>query len=107
MKRCVPFRAPCGSEDNNLFLAPSAPESSLPSGIISVVNTGSDCDITISVTEFDSGVAVDYTIIPQSSVVIEVSELVSIIYSCVASTGTGDFCTGTFEADLQYTVMSS
>ncbi|WP_281887470.1 S-Ena type endospore appendage [Paenibacillus sp. YYML68] len=103
VKRCTPIRNICdGATEAVVFTAADTPSLQLPKGIISVVNTSTNCTMDVTVTDMSG--ANTYTLLPQSSVTVEVNELSSVTVICTGP-NPADFCTGTFEADLQYTVL--
>ncbi|MCA1063764.1 hypothetical protein QTG56_00845 [Rossellomorea sp. AcN35-11] len=106
IKRCTPISSPCdGTTVTTVFAVTSTPAQELPSGIISIINSSVDCTMTVTVSE--NGTALpSYTIIAQSSLVLEVSNLTSVTVVCSGNDTTA-FCSGTFEADLQYTAFQS
>ncbi|MFC0524819.1 S-Ena type endospore appendage [Pontibacillus salicampi] len=106
VKRCVPFRAICGDPEAIVYSSTSTAFDRLPSGVISVVNTGDECTITVEITQ-DGGTVSSFNVSPQSAIILEVVGLELVTFTCIASIPAGGVCTGTFEADLQYTVVST
>ncbi|NBI29016.1 S-Ena type endospore appendage [Chengkuizengella marina] len=104
IKRCTPIRNPCDDATvATLFTTEiSTTSSQLPKGIITIVNTSTDCTMDVNVTE-NGNAAVPYTVLAQSSINIEVNNLVLVDLTCTGPVTT-DFCTGTFDADLQYSI---
>ncbi|MFS1513373.1 S-Ena type endospore appendage [Chengkuizengella sp. SCS-71B] len=102
IKRCTPIRTQCdNSTEATLFTTTITTTSQLPSGMITVVNTSSECTMTVTVT--DEGVATPYEVMPLSSITVEVSSLSLVTVTC-DGTDPDAFCNGTFDADLQYTI---
>ena len=107
IKRCTPFSSPCdGTTITTIFATTSTPEQELASGMISIVNTSVDCTMGVSISENGTALVPSYTIIPQSSLVLQVSNLTRVTVVCTGPVA-GTFCSGTFEADLQYTAFQS
>ncbi|NBI29726.1 hypothetical protein [Chengkuizengella marina] len=108
VKRCVPIRDLCNgfASFTFLFFAQNIPINSpkLPKGMITVVNTSSDPDCLMAIFVIDAGVINVNLVLAQSSITIEVEQLFAAIAVCFGPDPT-QFCTGTFEADLQYEII--
>ncbi|WAA12675.1 S-Ena type endospore appendage [Fervidibacillus halotolerans] len=106
IKRCTPFQSLCdGTTVTTIYTSASTPTQELPSGIITVVNTSIDCTMEVTVSE-DGTALPSYTVTPQSSITIDVTRLSSVTVVCTGTDPTA-FCSGSFEADLQYTAYQS
>ncbi|MDP5273271.1 S-Ena type endospore appendage [Chengkuizengella axinellae] len=103
IKRCTSIRNPCdGTTEATLFATEISPTSTqLPSGMITIMNSSPDCTMNVDITD-SSGLTM-ITIDARSADTIQVDGLISCILTCTGP-NTDDFCTGTFEADLQYTI---
>ncbi|MDP5272796.1 hypothetical protein [Chengkuizengella axinellae] len=108
IKRCVPIRDLCDGFNSFaiLFIAQNIPINSpqLPKGIITLVNTSSDPECTMALLLLDSNALIFQAVSAQSSINVEVDRLFIAIAVCFGPDPT-QFCTGTFEADLQYEVI--
>ncbi|MDX8365794.1 S-Ena type endospore appendage [Cytobacillus sp. IB215665] len=102
IKRCLPVKSVCdGTMVTTIYSAPAhIPDSALASGFISLTNTSRDCTMELTVT--DDGGPMMYNLLANGdSIVVEVSQLSLCTIVCTG-TNVMDFCTGTFEIDLQY-----
>ncbi|SHH95916.1 S-Ena type endospore appendage [Virgibacillus chiguensis] len=99
---CLPLRQPCDDILRIIFISGALP---IINGIFTISNTSLDCVMTVEVTDAN-GAAVGYTILSQSSIAISVESLTLIQLSCTGETGPDPsiFCSGAFEANLNYCV---